>query len=497
MVAPSGIRISVLILTALMLAAGGLRSGVLQPAPAKAAAAALTFGASADARVHLSDPDENFGDSRYLRAENGDDPAKVSYLRFGVSGINGAVTAARLRLYVTDGSDDGPALYRTSGAWTETGITWANRPRRTSGALDNEGTLRGGDWVEYDVTRLVSGNGTYNFLLYSSAANGTSFASRERDEKEPRLLVTMDGGADPYVYAVGDIACAPDARAFNGGKGTPAECAQERVGDIIDADPGADRVLLLGDVQYERGQYANFMKSYDPAFGGFKAKTRPSPGNHEYGTPGAKGYFDYFNGVDVFSGPAGDRDKGYYAYDIGRSWRAISLNTNDYDHSDGGTNRTERDCFFVACGTGSPQVKFLESELTAARSASKCAVVYWHHARWTSDARGGNAFTDALWRAAHQGGADVVLAGHDHFYERFAPLGLRGQPEEGGLRQFIVGTGGKNHYNPSNHLAAGSEVRNSDTFGVLKLVLRPAGYDWEFVPEAGRTFVDSGSSSCR
>jgi hypothetical protein len=275
---------------------------------------------------------------------------------------------------------------------------------------------------------------------------------------------------DPVIAAAGDIACDPSDGSFNGGSGTASACRMKATSQLLS---GVDAVIVPGDIQYENGSLAKFRSSYDLSWGRYKSITRPVPGNHEYQTPGAAGYFDYFGAA------AGSRTKGYYSYDIGR-WHIVALNSN---------------CSQVGgCGVGSPQESWLRADLAA--HPTSCTLAYWHHPRFSSGAHGSSTATDAFWRALHSYGAEVVITGHDHDYERFAPQSPSGAADAArGIRQFVVGTGGKSHYGFKTALP-NSEVRNASTYGVLKLTLHPSSYDWRFVPEAGATFTDSGSSAC-
>jgi 3',5'-cyclic AMP phosphodiesterase CpdA len=188
----------------------------------------------------------------------------------------------------------------------------------------------------------------------------------------------------------------------------------------------------------------------------------------------AAGYFGYFGAV------AGDPAQGWYSYDIG-SWHVVVLNSN---------------CARVGgCIAGSPQEQWLQADLAAHPAA--CTLAYWHHPRWSSGTNhGSNASVDAFWRDLYAAGVEVVLNGHEHNYERFAPQTPDGAADpESGIREFVVGTGGRSHY-PMAAALPNSDVRNTDTFGVLALTLHADGYDWEFVPEAGQSFTDSGSGTC-
>jgi hypothetical protein len=280
--------------------------------------------------------------------------------------------------------------------------------------------------------------------------------------------------ADPVVAAAGDIACGADTPA-----GTP--CKQRQTSDLV-AALGPSAVLPLGDLQYERGQLANFLDFYNPSWGRLKAITKPAVGNHEYMTPEAAGYFDYFNGIDSFTGPGGRRDQGYYSFDLG-SWHLIALNTSI-------------DCEVVPCNKGSAQEQWLRADLRA--HPTTCTLAYMHQPRWSSDGVSTNDTPKAqpLLDALYDGGADLLLAGHAHFYERFAPQdpSQRLDPARG-IRHFIVGTGGKSLL-PLGAAKPNSEVRNASTFGVLTITLHPSSYDWRFVPLAGGSFTDSGTGRC-
>lgn len=279
--------------------------------------------------------------------------------------------------------------------------------------------------------------------------------------------------AEPVIAAAGDIACDPGSHDYNQGAGTPNACRMAETADLIAARrPSA--VLALGDNQYEDGALAKYRISYEASWGRFKSITRPSPGNHDYGTRGAAGYFAYFGAA------AGDPSKGYYSFDLG-AWHLVAINSN---------------CGPIGgCGPGSPQERWLREDL-AANARKTCMLAYWHHPRFSSGPHGSDATMDAIFRALYEAGADVVLSGHDHDYERFMPLDADGQPDpRRGVRPFVVGTGGRSHY-PFIRFHLGSEARNADTFGVLMLTLRAASYEWEFVPERGRTFTDRGSASC-
>lgn len=275
----------------------------------------------------------------------------------------------------------------------------------------------------------------------------------------------------PVIAAAGDIACAAGDPDFNGGNGTATRCHMRATSDLM-VGAGLSAVLPLGDEQYKSGTLAEFRGSYDASWGRLNGIVRPVAGNHEYLTAGAAGYYSYFGAA------AGDPGKGYYSYDIG-SWHLVALNSN---------------CPKVGgCGAGSPQESWLRTDLAAHPAA--CTLAYWHAPRFSSAQPSDVGATAALWRALYAARAEVVLNGHKHVYERFAPQTPAGAVSPSrGIREFVVGTGGE-ELDDLTTVKPNSEAR-SKTFGVLQLTLRQGGYDWQFRPETGAHFTDSGSTSC-
>jgi acid phosphatase type 7 len=266
--------------------------------------------------------------------------------------------------------------------------------------------------------------------------------------------------SDPVVVAAGDI----------------AECSKpgdEATAELLGSIPGT--VLALGDEAYENGSPEQFANCYGPTWGRFESRTRPAVGNHEYETPNAQGYFGYFGNA------AGRRGEGYYSFDLG-NWHLIALNSNCSDVG--------------GCGASSPQGRWLREDLASNRS--RCTLAYFHYPLFTSGTyRPGIAAVRPLWEALYRAGADVVLNGHDHNYQRFAPQDPDGRANsERGIREFVVGTGGASQYAISNPPIANTQRYNDNTFGVLKLTLHPDSYDWRFVPVAGKSFTDSGQTPC-
>jgi hypothetical protein len=255
------------------------------------------------------------------------------------------------------------------------------------------------------------------------------------------------------------------------GAGDIASCAyddDQATARLLDSIPGV--VFTAGDDAYPNGTAADFAGCYEPTWGRHKPRTRPALGNHDYRTADGAAYYAYFGAV------AGDSGAGYYSYDFA-GWHIISLNSN------------------ISMAAGSPQETWLRADLSL--HPAPCSLAYWHHPRFSSGTtHGSSSAPRPVWQALYDAHADVVVVGHEHQYERFAPQQPDGTADPtNGIRQFVVGTGGAGLY-PFGPAIANSEVRNNTTHGVIKLTLRPNGYDWEFVPVAGGTFRDSGSGTC-
>ncbi|MBW4487187.1 MAG: metallophosphoesterase [Trichocoleus desertorum ATA4-8-CV12] len=310
-------------------------------------------------------------------------------------------------------------------------------------------------------------------LLAVGLASGSYWvANQVKQTQSNRVTETRVAGTAPAIAAAGDIACDPNSPNFNQGRGTATACRMQATAQLL-LNEDLAAVLPLGDLQYEVGSAEGFQKSYDPSWGKLKSITRPVVGNHEYATPGAAAYYRYFGAA------AGDPQQGYYSYDLGQ-WHIIALNSN---------------CSQVGgCHRGSPQERWLKADLAA--HPRKCTLAYWHHPRFSSGHHGNDPNTQAFWQTLYAAGVDVALAGHDHHYERFAPQTPQGKLDpDRGIRQFVVGTGGKNHYE-LDEIQPNSQVQNADTYGVLKLTLHPTSYDWRFISVAGKSFADSGSNPC-
>ena len=309
------------------------------------------------------------------------------------------------------------------------------------------------------LIRIVSG-----FLISAAAVAAACM------EKAPRPT-NLEGSASVGAKALPMSTPAPPGSAIFVGAGDIGSCesaGDEATAALLDSIPGT--VFTLGDNEYESGTPAEYRDCYDPSWGRHKARTKPVPGNHDYGSRGAAGYFGYFGAA------AGDPQKGYYSFDL-EDWHIVALNDN-IDHS-----------------TGSPQEQWLRADLAAHKTA--CTLAYWHAPRFSSGSEhGDDPSGEPLWQALYDANADIILAGHDHEYERFLPQTPSGEADPvRGIREFVVGTGGRSHYGLGRR-ETNSEAFNAATFGVLKLTLSPGKYTWQFIPIAGQTFTDSGSGVC-
>lgn len=268
------------------------------------------------------------------------------------------------------------------------------------------------------------------------------------------------------LIGAGDIAFCGDAPEYQGDEQTAAQ-----IETLIAQYPHA-AVFTAGDNVQGEGRGVEFRNCFDPSWGRFKERIRPAPGNHDYMTAGAAPYYEYYGPA---AGPPG---LGYYSYDLG-AWHIVALNSN---------------CADVACGPNSPQVQWLQEDLQ--RSDKPCRLAYWHHPRYSSGITGGTGTVNPFWRVAVENGVDIVVNGHDHNYERFAPLNVEGLPDPAGTRLFVAGTGGA-YLRPFAETKPGSEVRITGTNGVLLFELYPDGYTWTFYPVDDPTQVDSGSGTCQ
>ena len=285
------------------------------------------------------------------------------------------------------------------------------------------------------------------------------------------LTAMSDGRANST-----SLSPATDDAAILVGAGDIADCTDlsgaEATAKLLERIPGT--VMAVGDLAYPGGTKEQFENCYDKTWGRVKSLTRPAAGNHEFHSAGATPYFDYFGAA------AGDSKTGYYSYELGK-WHIIVLNSECKDVG--------------GCEAGSPQDKWLRADLKAHPTA--CTLAYWHKPLFSSGNAHGNDLTaKPLFQTLYEADADVIVNGHDHDYERFAPQTPDGAADpKRGIREFVAGTGGKNH-RPFGEPKPNSELRDFTAFGVLKLTLKPNSYEWQFIPEAGKSFTDSGSGNC-
>jgi len=273
----------------------------------------------------------------------------------------------------------------------------------------------------------------------------------------PTESAAPSSGGDPVLVGAGDIADC---------EGT----ADEATAVLVDGIPGT--VFTAGDNAYQSGSAADFRDCYGPTWGRFMDRTRPAPGNHDHNTKELAGYLGYFG---VAAAPSG---MSWYSYDLGR-WHVVVLDSS---------------CGEVGgCGRDSAQGKWLGADLAASKAT--CTLAIWHHPRFSSGEHGNDVEVAPFWQALYAAGADVVINGHDHDYERFAPQDPGGHADAArGIREFVVGTGGAD-LRGFFLTARNSELRASVTHGVLRLVLHPASLEWTFIPTTGG-FSDSGSGDC-
>jgi hypothetical protein len=480
-----------------------------------------TITVAEDTYVSQGTPNTTHGAYAYL-ATNAAPGERRLYVKVTVDGIPTQATgvSATLRLWGQTTSDSVFTVRQVPSTWTEGGLTWNNQPALGATVTSRTGATAG-QYNDLNVSSYVTGNGTYAMAIMASTTTQIKFTSKESTANHPPQLrmswtppttttsdttttisdtttssstttpsstttssttATPPLPTDPVVAAAGDIACAPSAVR------TSWACHQQDTANLLAAG-GYDAVLPLGDQQYECAELSALQTVYDPTWGRFKSISHPATGDNEYTaggtgctTPGAAGHFTYFAGAASPNQPnCTSACPGYYSYDLG-TWHVVVLNTECSQPGVGG------------CGSTSAQGKWLAADLAA--HPAQCTLAYWHRPRWT-DADGVSGNSSYFVQALYQAGAEVILTGHAHYYERFAPQTPSGTVDTAnGVRQFIVGTGGKSHGPLGSTPPPNAEARNNTTFGILKLTLRQGSYAWSFVPEAGKTFTDSGTQSC-
>ena len=338
--------------------------------------------------------------------------------------------------------------------WLQPNGSFASGYATMPASLDNAGGTSTGWSFPVDLA-----NGSY-------AVQPRAFDSAGNRDQSP-----------PWVpFSINATTPSPSVEAVLIGAGDISRCdldSDEDTATIIDGYPGAT-VFTTGDNVYPDGTAQQYSDCYDPTWGRHKSRTKPTPGNHDYHVVGAADYFTYFGSAAATAG------EGWYSYDLG-SWHFLALNSN---------------CSEVGgCGPTSPQGQWLASDL-AANTGSSCTLAYMHHPRFSSGSHGSSIALEPMWDILYQYGVDVVVAGHDHVYERFSLQAPDGSSDPtNGIRQFTVGTGGS-ELTALGSSAPNSEVGIDDAHGVLKLDLSNGSYAWEFVSVAGSTASDSGSDAC-
>jgi Calcineurin-like phosphoesterase len=396
------------------------------------------------------------------------------------------VTTAASLVGAQDGVPPSPApgnVVATGTSSDEVSLSW-------TAAADDVGV--GGYTIYRDGTPVgLSGDTSYvdadvdATTTYAYAVDAFDYAGNHSSPSDPPTSVTTPV-ADPEIAAAGDVACDPADPSFNHLAGTATHCVMMATAQALAADD-PDAVLALGDLQYDCGGYQAYLQSYDPTWGTEKAITDPGPGNQEYRNAGGTDCSALHDGADYFrywGGRFGQADplgnlKGYYSFDLG-AWHIISLNS---------------ECAYVSCAAGSPQETWLKHDLET--HPATCTLAFWHRPHFGPTRDYDNSATAPFWNDLYKAGADVILNGHAHVYQRFGPADpSRHADASSGIREFIVGTGGERLSPIATSTAPLSQVFDSHTFGVLRMTLHSSSYDWRFVPVAGGTFTDEGRGDC-
>jgi hypothetical protein len=366
-----------------------------------------------------------------------------------------------------------------------TGLRFKHPPEGRFSVVAGTGKAAGeGGSGKYRRSR--NGNGTTT-VVTGSVKQGTG---GQVTAKCHRLLDRAVGMLpSPVIAAAGDISCP------GGDPPTPFSCQQRATSDLVMGPLAA--ILVLGDTQYNRGTFRSYSlgaNAFDDTWGRVKSRIYPTPGNHEYRDPAgsAAGYYRYFGSGGPPPSPGAPRH-GWYSFDRA-AWHILSLNAN--------CGVTPGDLGRKGCSPGSAQESWVRKDLAAnAKSAAggpRCILAYWHEPLFSSHITQRNPRMRAIWQDLLNAHADIVLTGHQHSYERFAPQDANGNATAAGIPQITVGTGGEDHGRTDLPHAPNSLVENSSSFGVLRMTLHPGSYDWGFVPIAGSTsgFGDAGTQPC-
>uniref|UniRef100_UPI0031CDD982 metallophosphoesterase n=1 Tax=Saccharothrix mutabilis TaxID=33921 RepID=UPI0031CDD982 len=368
----------------------------------------------------------------------------------------------------------------------EPGVTAARAEVTASGgatrvATDQHVCAPEAKWLRLRVTQLslrgndsvtLTGSAAGSFTLTAANWPGKAFHTRAFEGDCVRVSPNLtDPGSrfavDSYQAGTQSLAMATATVAAVGD--VCGSSCNQTAPLVKNMNPQA--LILAGDNAYNSGTLSEYNNAYNPYYGQFKSITYPTPGNHEYNTSGAAGYFDYFGTR------AGERGKGYYSFDVG-DWHFVALNSN------------------ISRTSTSSQVTWLKNDLAA--NTKPCTAAFWHHPRFSRGSHGDDTSVTPFFQALYDAKADLVVVGHDHNYQRFAPSRPDGTKDTvNGVRQLLIGTGGRGYYNFDSSSAATQEVGNTNTFGVGKLTLTSTGYTSDFVPVSGRTFTDTVSGACK
>jgi len=475
-------------LLAALIAVFGIGVFVAEAPAAEPRSVTSTF----DTKIVQNLQDKNYGALGSLSVDGdvGSGADEAALIKWDLAGIapGTSVNSASITLNVTSPSAQTYEAYKLKPPWAEDQANWnmyagSQRWERSGakGVLDRESAVAGvikpsakgrrtfsvsASVVQGWVDNPASNQGIV--IDDSGNSDGFTFRSGESSDisQRPQLTINLGdpavepppGGEDPILVGAGDI----------------ADCStttDEATARLLDNTPGT--IYTTGDNVYNSGTSTEFRNCYGPTWGRHKGRTKPTPGNHDYHTAGASGYYDYFGAS------AGTRGKGYYSYDLG-GWHVVALNSS---------------CQYVGgCSETSPMLTWLKQDLAA--NPKPCTVAYWHHPLFSSGEHGNSTIMKPAYQILYDKNADVILTGHDHDYERFAPQNPNGGLDTArGMRQFVVGTGGT-ALRSFGAIRANSQARNASAHGVLKLTLHSGSYDWKFLSVAGKTFTDSGSTSC-
>lgn len=452
-----------------------------------------TFNVTEDTTISAKAPNATAGSDVKTVVCGADSPVcsadaaaeKRSLFKFNVSGLTEAVTVAKLRLYVLTKSVPSLNIQRVNDGWSESTATWNNSATLArSGDVFSTTAGASAGWYEATVTSTVVGNGTYSFVVTAPSSVTTRISTKEAANTSLRaqLIVTTEDTTPPppteseKIVAAGDIS----TKTLKGGN--------KRTSDLV-LSLNPDRVLTLGDGQYDSGSLADYTKFFGATWGRFKDKIYPSVGHHDYYTDTtASGYYSYFGDRATPLEPGCRANcKGYYSFDSG-NWHFVALNTNH-------KNSAGVECSYLACGAGSEQIQWLANDLEA--STKPCTIAYWSDPRWSSGTKHGDGtHTAAIWQLLDQYDVDIALNGHEHFYERFGKQDANRNQDPNGTRQFTVGTGGNGGLYSFGTPKPNSQVRYAGGNGVLELNLTDIGYSWSFKGVTGTTFTDTGVDSC-